>query len=51
MPDTVYKYTETGFENGGKFRPHKTHQNGLSVDFMTPVKNKNNESVHLPCRF
>ena len=48
MPDTVYKYAETGFENGGKFRPHKTHQNGLSVDFMTPVKNKKNESVHLP---
>lgn len=37
-----------GHVHGGKFRPHKTHQNGLSVDFMTPVLNDNNESVHLP---
>lgn len=48
MPNTVYKYAETGYKNGGKFKPHKTHQNGLSVDFMTPVLNKKNESVHLP---
>ncbi|WP_348707872.1 hypothetical protein [uncultured Pseudoalteromonas sp.] len=36
-PDKRYKYAETGLVNGGKFSPHKTHQNGLSVDFMTPV--------------
>lgn len=48
MPDKVYKYAETGFENGGKFKPHKTHQNGLSVDFMTPVTDANGKSVHLP---
>ena len=48
MPNKVYKYAETGFKDGGKFSPHKTHQNGLSVDFMTPVLNKENESVHLP---
>lgn len=48
MPNTVYKYAETGYESGGKFRPHKTHQNGLSVDFMTPVKNEKGESAHLP---
>ncbi|WP_028865643.1 penicillin-insensitive murein endopeptidase [Psychromonas aquimarina] len=48
MPDTVFKYAETGFEDGGKFRPHKTHQNGLSVDFMTPVVNDKGVSVHLP---
>ena len=47
-PDKVFKYAETGFVDGGKFRPHKTHQNGLSVDFMTPVLNKSGESVHLP---
>lgn len=47
-PDLVFKYAETGYESGGKFRPHKTHQNGLSVDFMTPVINDKNESVHLP---
>ncbi|WP_016956657.1 penicillin-insensitive murein endopeptidase [Catenovulum agarivorans] len=47
-PEKVFKYAETGFADGGKFRPHKTHQNGLSVDFMTPVLNNNKESVHLP---
>lgn len=47
-PDKVFKYAETGYENGGQFKPHKTHQNGLSVDFMTPVTNAKGESVHLP---
>lgn len=48
QPDKRYKYAETGLEEGGLFRPHKTHRNGLSVDFMTPVVNSRNESVHLP---
>ena len=47
-PDKVYKYAETGSKKGGVFKPHKTHQNGLSVDFMTPVVNKDGKSVHLP---
>ncbi len=47
-PSKVFKYAETGFEQGGAFKPHKTHQNGLSVDFMTPVVDKNGTSVHLP---
>ena len=47
-PDKVYKYAETGFEEGGQFKPHKTHRNGLSVDFMTPVLDENKMSVHLP---
>ncbi len=48
LPEKVYKYAETGFESGGRFRPHKTHQNGLSVDFMTPVIDSMGKSVHLP---
>jgi len=47
-PNKVFKYAETGFEKGGKFSPHKTHQNGLSVDFMVPVMNTKGKSVHLP---
>jgi len=50
-PDKVYKYAETGFEEGGQFKPHKTHRNGLSVDFMTPVVSTDNVSVHLPTHF
>ncbi len=47
-PDSVYKYAETGFKQGGHFPPHITHQNGLSVDFMVPVKNHNNVSTYFP---
>ena len=46
--DKVYKYAETGFKEGGQFKPHKTHRNGLSVDFMTPVTDEKGKSVHLP---
>ncbi|MFT5521387.1 MAG: penicillin-insensitive murein endopeptidase [Enterobacterales bacterium] len=48
QPKKLYKYAETGFKGGGKFEPHKTHRNGLSVDFMTPVINSKGVSVHLP---
>jgi len=48
QPSKVFKYAETGFKEGGQFEPHKTHRNGLSVDFMTPVTNKSGKSVHLP---
>jgi len=46
--DKVFKYAETGFKEGGQFKPHKTHRNGLSVDFMTPVVNESGQSAHLP---
>lgn len=48
QPNKIFKYAETGFKEGGQFKPHKTHRNGLSVDFMTPVINSKSESVHLP---
>lgn len=48
MPDTTFVYGETGQKSGGEFDPHKTHQNGLSVDFMVPVLNGKGESVPLP---
>jgi len=44
----LFKYAETGFKNGGKFSPHKTHQNGLSIDFMVPVMDVNDQSVYFP---
>ncbi len=47
-PDTVYVYGETGWESGGSFRPHRTHQNGLSVDFFVPVLDAQGRSVSLP---
>lgn len=50
-PGKVFKYAETGFKEGGQFKPHKTHRNGLSVDFMVPVVNEAGKSVHLPTHY
>lgn len=38
MPDQHFVLMETGHRTGGRFSPHRTHQNGMSVDFMTPLK-------------
>ena len=47
-PGKQFKYAETGFAEGGPFKPHKTHQNGLSIDFVVPVLTAKGESLHLP---
>ena len=47
-PGTRFVYGETGFARGGPFKPHKTHQNGLSVDFFVPVRDANRTPVDLP---
>jgi penicillin-insensitive murein endopeptidase len=49
-PETHFVYGETGWPRGGRFRPHKTHRNGLSVDFMVPVLDREGRSVPLPTR-
>jgi penicillin-insensitive murein endopeptidase len=48
MPDRQFIYAETGFEGGGPFWPHVTHQNGLSADFMVPVLNREGKPVDFP---
>jgi penicillin-insensitive murein DD-endopeptidase len=47
-PSVTYVYGETGWPSGGRIRPHRTHQNGLSVDFFVPVRNEAGKSVALP---
>jgi penicillin-insensitive murein DD-endopeptidase len=47
-PSNTYVYGETGWSSGGRIRPHRTHQNGLSVDFFVPVRNAAGKSVPLP---
>lgn len=48
MPAITFVYGETGWcWGGGDFYPHHTHQNGLSVDFMVPVR-RSGESVAVP---
>jgi len=48
MPDRQFIYGETGWPQGGAFPPHKTHQNGLSVDFMVPVVDEKGKPATLP---
>jgi penicillin-insensitive murein endopeptidase len=45
-----FVYGETGWKSGGRFRPHRTHQNGLSVDFFVPVKDRAGKPATLPIR-
>jgi penicillin-insensitive murein DD-endopeptidase len=47
-PGKSFVYGETGWASGGRIRPHRTHRNGLSVDFMVPVLDAKNRSVPLP---
>ena len=47
-PGKTFVYGETGRKLGGRFPPHRTHQNGLSVDFMVPVLDEDGRSVPLP---
>lgn len=43
-----FVYGETGWESGGRFKPHRTHQNGLSADFFMPVKDRAGKPATLP---
>jgi len=36
-PKTTFIYGECSWPGGGRLRPHATHRNGLSIDFMVPV--------------
>jgi penicillin-insensitive murein DD-endopeptidase len=47
-PELKFVYGETGWESGGRIKPHRTHQNGLSVDFFVPVRDPEGRSVRLP---
>ena len=45
-PNYTFKIMECSKKKGGRLFPHKTHQNGTSIDFMTPLK-KNGKTVKL----
>lgn len=47
-PGVTFVYGETGWPRGGRIRPHRTHQNGLSVDFMVPVRGADGRPARLP---
>ncbi|PIE87074.1 MAG: hypothetical protein CSA03_02355 [Bacteroidetes bacterium] len=45
LPNRHFCLMECSHKHGGKLFPHRTHQNGLSVDFMMP-KLKNGEAYY-----
>tara|TARA_Y100000589_G_scaffold298080_1_gene306352 strand:+ start:1753 stop:2511 length:759 start_codon:yes stop_codon:yes gene_type:complete len=45
QPNRTFKIMECAHKNGGKLWPHRTHQNGLSIDFMVP-KLKNSKPFY-----
>ena len=47
-PGKRYVYAESGWRKGGRIKPHRTHQNGLAVDFLVPVLDSTGRSVPLP---
>ena len=47
-PELRFVYGETALANGGPMPPHRTHQNGLSVDFMVPVRDATGSVARLP---
>lgn len=48
QPRVRFIYGETGWPSGGQFRPHRTHQNGLSADFMVPVRRADGTPSAIP---
>ena len=48
QPDRVFVVGETGLRRGGRFRPHRSHQNGLSVDIFMPVRDAAGRRVIVP---
>lgn len=49
LPEKKFTYGETGWPGGGPFYPHKTHQNGMSVDFFVPLLDPQGRSAYFPC--
>ncbi|WP_395791653.1 penicillin-insensitive murein endopeptidase [Aquimonas sp.] len=48
QPELRFVYGEASWPQGGRLRPHRTHQNGLSIDFFVPVRDAAGHSVPIP---
>ncbi len=53
LPHFEFGLMECSNEHGGKIWPHRTHQNGLSIDFMSPllkngISNTDSNTMGLP---
>lgn len=47
QPGRIFQLAETGWRRGTRFRPHHTHQNGLSVDILMPVQDQTGQPSQL----
>jgi penicillin-insensitive murein endopeptidase len=47
-PGRVWRFGDIGLRAGGRLRPHKTHQNGLSADLFVPVSDQKGRPHPLP---
>ena len=50
FPERKFLLMECSKKNGGRMRPHRTHQNGTSIDFGTPLL-KEGKPYHLHNHF
>lgn len=50
FPQYSYLYGEMGWNGGGRFRPHRTHQEGLNADFMTPMYRQGENGERMPAQ-
>lgn len=48
-PEKKYIYMESGKRKGARLYPHRTHQNGLSIDFMCPLLKNSNDPKYFNC--
>ncbi|MBS2030384.1 MAG: penicillin-insensitive murein endopeptidase [Deltaproteobacteria bacterium] len=44
-PSSLFVVGETGWQHGGRFRPHRSHQNGTSVDIFMPLADSHGAPV------
>jgi len=47
-PEYKFVIGECSWLSGGQMKPHRTHQNGTSVDFLVPIRDEDNEINYLP---
>lgn len=43
-----WQYGDLGFKDGGRFKPHRTHQNGASADFFVPLTDESGKPAVVP---
>ena len=47
IPNRTFYLMEASNEKGGKISPHRTHQNGTSIDLMVPLMKNNSPYIKL----